>query len=168
MLYFDNRRDITLTRRLNMNTDHYQEDISVTASATEVYHALTQGFSQWWTKSDESFETAGDQVTFRFPPQVSYWTFEAEILIPDQYIELECVEAHHVMLDKPNAPTDEWMGSFLCFTIEEQGEETRVTFIHKGLTPQQKCYKTCAAGWNHFFVNSLKNYLCSGTGMPHK
>ena len=37
-----------------------------------------------------------------------------------------------------------------------------------GLTPQLLCYDICEAGWDMFFLHSLKQYLDTGRGKPHK
>ncbi len=43
----------------------------------------------------------------------------------------------------------------------------QLSFVHKGLTPDLNCYEICDAGWTHFIINSLKQYLETGTGNPN-
>ncbi len=150
-----------------MDTENYKKSIFVKANALETYQALTSGYSQWWTQCDGAFNEVGDRITFRFPPHQSYWACEAKKLIPNQYIELECTEAYHILTDKPDASQTEWLGSFLRFNIETTENETRIDFVHEGLTPKLDCYEVCEEGWDHFFVNSLKKYLDTGVGEPH-
>lgn len=150
-----------------MNSEHYQKSILVDAKANEAYRALTTGYSYWWTPCDGEFSNLGDRITFRFPPQVSYWTFEAKNLVADDYVELECVEAHHIILEKPRASKTEWLGSTLHFKIVTVGKQVKIQLTHKGLSPQLDCFEVCEAGWDHFFLNSLKKFLNTGIGEPH-
>lgn len=150
-----------------MNSENYQKSIIVEAQASEAYRALTSGYSQWWTQCDGEFSKLGDRITFRFPPQVSYWTFEAKKLVADQYVELECVEAHHIILEKPDASKTEWLGTTLHFKIVTAGNQVKIHLTHEGLSPQLDCFEICEAGWDHFFLNSLKKYLNTGVGEPH-
>lgn len=150
-----------------MNSENYQKSIIVDAQADAIYQALTSGYSQWWTPCDGMFSKPGDHITFRFTPQVSYWTFEAKKLVPEQYVELVCIDAHHIILEKPDASKTEWLGSSLCFKIEAIGNQVQINLTHKGLTPTQDCYEVCEAGWDYFFLDSLKQYLNTGVGKPH-
>lgn len=150
-----------------MYSNSYEKSIYVDAQANEVYDALTHGYSQWWTPCEGAFNKPGDRITFKFPPQVSYWTFEATKLDPEQTVELECVEAHHIILDKPEASKTEWLGSRLLFRIETAGNKVRVHLTHLGLSPELDCYEVCEAGWDHFFLHSLEKYLNTGKGAPH-
>ena len=151
-----------------MSTNNYTRTITVKASPEQAYQALTQGYSAWWTACDGSFESPGDRIKFAFPPQVSYWTFEARKLEPNRSVELECVEALHKLLDDPEASATEWLGSTTRWRIEAQGDGSQIEFVHDGLTPELKCYEICEAGWDFFFVDSLKSYLDTGIGKPHQ
>ena len=87
-------------------------------------------------------------------------------LVPDKYVELECIEANHIDESSPASIRNEWEGTKLKWTIQQQGTKTKIVFIHEGLTPSLDCYNICEAGWDYFFVNSLKNYLDTGEGNP--
>ena len=149
-----------------MTEKNYRRTITVNASAEEAYLALTTGYEHWWTACDEQFNEIGDRIKFTFPARVSYWTFEALKLERNRAVELECVEAFHKITEKPNAPETEWLGSRALWRIEPRGEQTDIHFIHDGLTPDLDCYNVCEAGWNSFFVGSLKSYLDTGVGIP--
>ena len=107
--------------------------------------------------------TASSSPFRRWSP---YWTFEAKTLEPDRTVELVCVEAHHEITDKPDASKTEWLGSMVRFRIEPEGDRTAIHFVHDRLTPELHCYDVCEAGWNRFFLDSLKAYLDTGTGRP--
>jgi|GEM_PF-543329 len=156
--------------RERIRAENYARTIRVNASLDEAYRALTQGHSAWWTACEGRFRKAGDRIKFAFPPAVSYWTFEAVKLETGARVELECVEAYHKILDKPGAPTTEWLGSRVIWQIETIAKKNgaAIHFEHDGLTPNLHCYEVCEAGWNLFFVDSLKTYLDTGAGKPHR
>ena len=151
-----------------MSSKSYTRTITVEASPQDAFRALTTGHEQWWTTCDNEFARIGDRIKFTFPPLVSYWTFEATRIEPDKAVELECVEAYHKMPDKPDASTTEWLGSKALWRIEPRGSQTAIHFVHDGLTPELDCYDVCEAGWDLYFVDSLKAYLDTGVGRPFR
>ena len=151
-----------------MIDDNYKRTITVDASPEDAYIALTTGYANWWTPCDRGFNKVGDRIKFTFPPNVSYWTFEARILKPNRIVELRCVEAYHKITDKPDASVTEWLGSTVRWKIKSHPEQTDIHFTHYGLTPELDCYDVCESGWDMFFVESLKSYLDTGVGKPHQ
>ena len=157
-----------MTNQVPQQTN-YQRSIVVNCSAVEAYQALTTGFSNWWTIThNQSFRHIGDSIKFTFPPQESDWTFSAIALEPNTFIELECTGAKHIMLDKPNSSTTEWLSTKLQWRIESDNAKTHIHFLHEGLVPELDCYDVCEAGWDFFFMQSLKAYLDTGVGTPHQ
>ena len=152
-----------------MSKEHYQQTITVNASPAEVYQALTTGYDHWWTATQgKTFQQVGDNIAFTFPPNVSNWTLQAKSLTPNLQVILECVEAHHVIIDKPGSSETEWLGTTMTWDICSDGDKTIIDFSHQGLVPQLACYDVCSAGWDHFFVDSLQAYLNNGKGHPHR
>ncbi len=151
-----------------MSSENYKRTIVVKSSPAQSFEALTQGIEHWWTKPDNKILNSGDRAKFTFPPGKSYWTFEALNLIPNELVELECVGAMHLHEGMPKEIETEWLGSVLRFTISQAGTGSEILFEHQGLKPQLHCFEVCEAGWDYFFVQSLAQYLETGTGMPHK
>lgn len=147
----------------NTNTS-YSREIFVSCTPGAAYQALTTGFDKWWTTDSNPISVTGDKITFRFGP--AYWVMRAINLVPDNLVELECIEAHHVHQGLPPSILNEWEGTKLKWEILKQGKKTRIKFIHQGLVPSLNCYEVCEQGWNYFFVNSLKKYLVTGKGSP--
>ena len=147
-----------------MSTNSYTREIIVSNTPDAAYRALTSEFAKWWTECSGSIIAVGDEVTFRFDP--TYWTMRAIRLVPNKSIELECVEAHHVHEGLPDSIRKEWEGTKLKWNIQQQRDNTKISFVHEGLVPSLDCYAICEMGWDHFFVNSLKKYLDSGKGSP--
>jgi len=150
-----------------MNEKNYTRKMHVNASPRVIYQALTEGFEQWWTTAcGNVFKQMGDRIKFTFPPLVSYWTLEAKVLQPNERVELECVEAYHEFGDQQDTPKQEWLGTNMIWTIMPQDDHTDIHFTHNGLTPALHCFEVCEAGWDMFFVSSLKAYLDTGVGTP--
>ncbi len=147
---------------------NYSAKILTSARPDTVYEALTTGIEKWWTKPDAIISKVGDVAKFTFPPQESYWTFKAIDLVPNERVFLECVEAFHIILDKPDASQTEWLGSKMVFDIAPTENGCDVTLEHVGLVPQLHCFEVCEEGWNFFYLNSLQALLDTGEGMPHR
>jgi len=142
----------------------YTREIIVSNTPSAAYRALTSEFNKWWTDSSDPVTAEGDTVMFRFDP--TYWTMRATKLMPDINVELECIEAHHIHEGLPASIRKEWEGTKLKWNIQQQEDNTKISFVHEGLVPSLDCYEICEMGWDHFFVNSLKNYLDGGEGDP--
>lgn len=145
---------------------NYTSEIVVTNTAEAAYQALTTGFDKWWTTDCNPISKIEDKITFRFGS--TYWIMRANSLIPDKFVELECIEAHHVHDGLPSLILNEWKDTKLKWSIQKQEEKTKIILVHEGLIPSLECYEACEQGWDYFFVNSLKQYLDTGKGSPFK
>lgn len=151
-----------------MNNQNYKQSITVKARPEDAYIALTSGIEHWWTKPDKLIQKVGDQAKFSFSPNSTYWTFEATTLIPDERVELVCVDAKHIHEGIPQAIEKEWLNTKIVFEIEKIEDGSLIHFTHEGLNPSLLCYDVCEAGWNFFFFDSLLTYLNTGAGKPHQ
>ena len=142
----------------------YTREIIVSNTPSAVYQALTTDFNKWWTTDCNSISETGKIITFRFGP--TYWVMRANKLIPDNIVELECIEAHHILEGLPSSIIDEWEFTKLKWQIHKQNEKTKIVLVHEGLIPSLECYNVCEQGWDYYFVKSLKQYLDSGEGFP--
>ncbi len=140
-----------------MKTQSYSRQISVSADPSAAYRALTKDIDKWWGSTSDVISSVGDTVTIYFPP--TSWTMRANRLIPGRLIELECIEANHIYEGAPETIREEWVGTTLVWEIVKVGKQTRIDFVHKGLVPLLDCYEICEAGWDHYFVNELQQYL---------
>ena len=148
-----------------MSADSYNREIIVSNTPDAAYRALTAEFNKWWTSNSGAVEAVGDITTFRF--DTTHWTMRATKLVPGNHVEMVCTEAHHVHEGLPPVIRREWEGTTLKWELQAQGDGTKISFVHDGLVPALNCYKICEAGWEHFFVNSLKRYLDTGAGDPY-
>lgn len=136
----------------------YQKSISCKVSQQIAYDVITKEMSNWWTPMSKQFLNIGDSAKTDFGRK-SYWVFKAKTLSAPNIIELECCEANHIHDGLPEEIKEEWLGTTLHFDISQDNDETIITLTHKGLTPSLKCYEVCEAGWDHYFLGSLKQYL---------
>lgn len=49
-----------------MSDQSYAREMTVSASPSAAYGALTRGIDQWWTATSNPITSAGDAVTFSF------------------------------------------------------------------------------------------------------
>ncbi len=140
-----------------MNPADYRREITVSSTPADAYRALTFDFDKWWTPGSIPVSRVGDVVTFRFGE--TFWRMRVVDLDPERYVELECVEAHHVDDRSPESIRREWEGTRLKWTIEQTDAKVKITFVHEGLVPSLDCYEICELGWDHYFVKGLKHYL---------
>ena len=150
-----------------MSKNSYTRSITVKNTANAAFMALTKDIAKWWTKPDQPLQTVGDRAKFTFPPGKSYWTFEATNLQQDRLVEMRCVDAMHIHEGQPKEIEKEWLGTVVIWKLSSDGDETTIDFEHIGLVPELNCYGVCEAGWDLFFVASLKEYLNTGVGHPH-
>ncbi|MGZ2260204.1 hypothetical protein [Roseobacter sp. A03A-229] len=150
-----------------MTTQNYRKSIQVSAEAGAAFDAVTQHVDRWWTRPDHPLRNLGDRAKFSFPPGVSYWTFELTQSDPPGFVEWTCVDALHVHDGQPKEIETEWLGTKLHWRITGTVGSTTIELEHAGLTPGLLCYDICEAGWDFFFLSSLKQYLDTGTGSPH-
>lgn len=126
---------------------------------TEIaYQAITHEMSDWWTTMSGQFMKIGDQAQTDFGGQ-SYWRFEAQTLNKPDLIELRCCDAFHIHEGLSEDIKEEWLDTVLRFEIKAIESGSEITLTHRGLTSDLHCFDVCKAGWDHYFLGSLKAYL---------
>lgn len=151
-----------------MTDRNYNKSIVVTADANTAFDAITRDVNRWWTRPDKPLEQVGDRAKFSFPPGISYWTFELTQANSPGFVEWTCVDALHIHEGQPKEIEKEWVGTKVNWTISSNAEGTKIEIEHVGLNPALLCYDICEAGWDIFFLGSLRDYLDTGTGSPHQ
>lgn len=151
-----------------MTAPSYTKSIDVQADPSAAFKAVTHGVAGWWTRPDKPLANVGDRAKFTFPPGVSYWTFELTGMEEPGRVEWTCVDALHIHEGQPKEIETEWLNTKVFWNITKNGEGSRIEMRHQGLTPELLCYEICEAGWDMFFLGSLKQYLDTGQGKPHQ
>ena len=141
----------------------YQKNIIVNKPVGEVYAAITEHISDWWSNDlTGAAAHAGDSFTIAFDKTRK--TFNILEALPNEQIVWKCVQAH---IDMPSLKNKaEWVGTKLIWTFSRADRGTSLTFLHEGLNKSFECYKVCEAGWD-MFLASLEAYLKTGRGRPH-
>ena len=137
----------------------YRNSIQVVSNPEACFRAITQNMADWWSTTSAKFTEVGDEATVSFEGSPTQWTFRAEKLSSPDQIVLKCTQAVHIEVGLPKAIREEWLGSKLTFDINENRDGSQIDFIHEGLGPQLICHDVCVVGWDHFFGNSLKDYV---------
>jgi len=89
--------------------ENFKKTIIVAKSANEVYDALTNSITKWWTEMFEgTANQSGQSFTIRFGPAV-FKTMQVEELIPNKKIVWLVTDA---LIDIPELKNKtEWMGT---------------------------------------------------------
>ncbi|MEP1094841.1 MAG: SRPBCC domain-containing protein [Cyclobacteriaceae bacterium] len=136
----------------------YSKQITYKASAKSLFSAITQNLDQWWGKVDTSVEKEGDEFKISFGK--AFWKFRISLFVSNEKVTWECVDGQPEF-------EHEWVGTRIHWDISEEGDETKLSFTHEGLTPSFECYDVCAPTWDMFITTSLKSFVETGKGMPH-
>ncbi|MEC5398087.1 SRPBCC family protein [Uliginosibacterium sp. H1] len=144
---------------------HFQLSLVLEASPATVYAALTrpEGLRGWWTEDCEADTAVGGMLRFRFGE--NHKAMRIEKLEAGREVQWLCTEAQIVSHGLKDPA--EWVGTRMRFRLQPEGQgRTRLDFEHLGLTPALECYTLCQNGWN-YFLNSLRQYVTTGSGTPH-
>ncbi|CAG4994626.1 hypothetical protein DYBT9275_01432 [Dyadobacter sp. CECT 9275] len=140
----------------------YQKHMETDQSAAVVYAALTEHIQHWWsTDLTGAAAQAGDSFTIGFGETRK--TFKILEATPCTRVVWTCTKAYIDLNSLQNK--GEWVGTRLVWTLDDRGENTTLTFLHEGLSPDLECYTVCEDGWNTFLA-SLGDYLATGKGAP--
>ncbi|MES2847473.1 MAG: SRPBCC family protein [Bacteroidota bacterium] len=142
----------------------YQTGFTVHTTAESIFLSLTTKINEWWTNEMEGTAfNSNDIFTVRFGN--TFKTFQVEEMIPNKKIIWKCIAAYIDVTEIENK--SEWLETKIIWEIIQTAEATQLNMIHYGLTPSFDCYDICEKGWIKF-INSLKNLLTTGKGMPYK
>ncbi|MES2776515.1 MAG: SRPBCC domain-containing protein [Bacteroidota bacterium] len=141
----------------------YQKSITVNKPVAEVYQAITEQISDWWSNDlAGGAANTGDSFTIAFGKTQK--TFNIIVAIPNERVIWKCVKAY---IDMPSLQNKaEWVGTTQVWTLGANDDGTTLSFLHEGLNQSFECYEVCEAGWD-MFLASLQNYLATGRGTPY-
>ncbi len=141
--------------------EDYHAEISVHASAHDVFSNINS-VSKWWTEDLKgSSQKLNDEFTVRFG-EVHVSTQKIIELVPDKkMVWLVSGSKLNFIKDK-----DEWTNTKIIFELSGQGGQTTIHFTHRGLVPGIECFKDCTKGWDYYIKGSLYKLLKEGKGTP--
>jgi len=141
----------------------YRNTIKVKTNQEDVFRAISVEIEKWWGKTDNPVYQVGDEFSIFFG--TTEWRFLITEFSKYDQITWRCIKAHHIVDGLPGIE-EEWLNTEIYWKLRAIGEYVEVSFLHKGLNPELKCYSVCEPGWNFFISTSLKNYLETGQGSP--
>jgi uncharacterized protein YndB with AHSA1/START domain len=135
-----------------------ETQIQIAVPPNRVLPALTtqDGVRGWWTTD---VEVDADRATYRFEKQAGPMavTFRVENA-DERRVAMVCIG------ETNNA---DWLGTRIVFELVPAAGGTRVELVHSGYRARNEVYEMCTKGWG-FFLGSLKSYLETGKGEPHR
>lgn len=130
------------------------QKILIKSSPEKLFEALNtqSGLASWWTKN----EWNENEITFYFGPNGEHQvTMAVTSAISAKEVKWQCI-----------AGAWEDKGEFV-FSIIEDEAGAYLDFAHHGWQETDDFYKHCNPKWGFFLAVSLKQYLETGTGLPH-
>jgi hypothetical protein len=134
--------------------------LTVKASANETMKRISQ-VDSWWAKNFKGQASKlNDEFSVHFGD--TYVDFKISEVIPDKKITWLVSDCNlHWIKDKK-----EWNDTEVIWSLAEKDGNTRIDFVHKGLTPESECYESCEPGWTHHIKDSLVKLIEKGKGFP--
>lgn len=143
---------------------NYKKEINVNSSIDSVFSAIYEMVDSWWGKVSNPAEKEGDTFSIFFGD--TEWKFMVSHIEKCKRVVWKCVYAKHVHEGYSDIE-QEWLNTIVVWELEAISQKkTRISFEHKGLTPDLNCFDICESGWTFFIETSLKNFLEQGIGNP--
>jgi len=140
----------------------YATSVLVHESPHDVFEAVTNPRA-WWSQTITGDTSRQDDV-FEFEVEgVHYSKQELVEVVPDQRVVWRVTDATMTFLEDQH----EWTGTRIVFSIDRDGDRTRLTFTHEGLVPDIECYKFCMPSWEQYVEGSLRKLITTGEGTPN-
>ena len=129
--------------------------VGISGSAEEVYQLLTtdEGLARWWTTDTHGAGEPGSVIAFRFGDAG-----------PDFEV-VELVANRKVVWRHCGEMPPAWMGSEICFELEQTERQTFVNFRHYNWAQTGDFLAHCSTKWGVFML-SLKSCIENGRGQP--
>lgn len=141
-----------------MTAQNFQYSFTTSKGTAEVFAHLLNP-KNWWVglfeeRIDGKSNAINDEFSFSAGGGAHYSNQKLTELVAGSKITWLVTESNLSFLHN----TNEWAGTKLCFTIEEVGDQTKVTFTHDGLVPHFECYGGCSRAWTQYLQN-LEQHL---------
>ncbi len=145
-----------------MENNNYTSTFKVDKDAPTTFKAI-KNFRGWWSEEIEgNTEKLGETFLYHYK-DIHLCKLKLTEEIPNvKLVYLVTDNEFNFIKDKT-----EWVNTKLIFDISKDGEQTKVTFTHEGLTPQDECFKICNDSWANYIQGSLKKLIETGIGNPN-
>lgn len=132
---------------------------TVDATPQDVYDAINDVRSWWSGNIVGPTDKVGD-TWFYLVPDIHFSKQLVASLVPGREVVWDFTDGHLNFI----ADHGEWIGTTARFDISVEGDLTRVTFTHEGLSAQDECYDVCYDAWTHYITVSLRERIETGHG----
>lgn len=132
---------------------------TVDATPHDVYDAINDVRSWWSGNIVGPTDKVGD-AWFYLVPDIHFSKQLVTALIPGEQVVWEFTDGYLDFITTKG----EWIGTTAHFDITREGDLTRLTFTHEGLSVGDECYDVCYDAWTHYITVSLKGRIETGRG----
>ena len=145
-----------------MTSQSFTSAFLVDQSPEEAFAAINN-VRDWWSGQIEGPTDELDaEFTYRYE-DVHYSKQRITEFVPNKRVVWRVLDASLNFTEDPN----EWTGTEVTFEVSQPGEQTEVTFTHRGLVPAFECYDKCSSAWSFYINNSLRRLITTGQGEPN-
>ena len=144
-----------------MKTSYFTTTIVDDQTPEEVFNAINN-VRRWWS---ENIKGSTDELNGEFDyhyKDVHRCKVKIIELVPAQKV-VWLITDNYFSFTKDKS---EWKGTRIIFEIYKQGNKTRLSFTHQGLSPQYECYHVCYEAWTRYIHDSLQGLITTGKGQP--
>jgi len=129
--------------------------LHISTPRQKVYEAIStiDGLKNWWTLQTTGESKPGGDIDFRFG-NYGGPTMKVTALKPGESVQWECTKGF-----------DDWVGTNLSFTLDENEGKTRVRFNHNGWREANDFFAGCSFSWGRY-MESLRQLCETGKGAP--
>lgn len=136
-----------------MNDMNFQYHFTSSKKPSEVFEHLIHPENWWRGLFGETIEGKSNKINDEFSFLAGEGMhYSVQRLIEkqaDKKITWLVSESNLSFLENPG----EWTGTKISFDIEQENDETKVTFTHEGLIPPIECYANCSNAWGQYLRN---------------
>lgn len=135
-----------------MDSKDFTESFHVNEQPEKVYEKLLDVRAWWSGLFGEEIQEDGDGgFTFSAGGGAHYSKQKPVEMIPGRKVRWLVTDSKLTFIED-NA---EWTGTQIGFDLTPDGDGTKVTFTHFGLTPSIECYDQCSAAWGRYLHERL-------------
>ena len=134
-------------------------EVDVEVTPDRVYAAITQqeGLAAWWTDSNSAKPELGSEADFVFEGGQIVFKMRVDELSPDSRVVWAAIDS----------PVPGWPGTTVTWDLIGGEAATKVMFGHRGWPSIEGAFPSINFAWA-LYLQSLKEYLETGTGSPHR
>ena len=134
-------------------------ELMIGADADKVYAAITEqeGLASWWTDTNTASPELGSEAEFVFDGGQTVFKMKIDELTPGKRVVWSALES----------PAPGWPGTTITFDLSAEESGTKLLFGHIGWPSTDGAFPSCNFAWA-IYLQSLKDYLETGTGAPHR